>query len=151
MQKNEQEKLEYQKLVQELSPNSKLIKNCIKAFIIGGIFCIVGQFILTRLKGVGLEQEAAATYTAIVLVFIGVLLTGFGLYQRIGKFAGAGSAVPITGFANVMAAAAMEFKKEGQIMGVGAKMFVLAGPVIVFGTFASMIIGTIYYFTKGGV
>ena len=150
MQKNEEEKLEYQKLVEETSPNSKLAKNCVKAFIIGGIFCIVGQIILNTFKNMGIEQDAAATYTAIALIFIGVLLTGLGIYQRIGKFAGAGSAVPITGFANAVAAPAIEFKKEGHIMGVGAKMFILAGPVIVFGTFTSMIIGAIYYFTKGG-
>ena len=147
----EQKKLEYQKLVKEKSPNSKLGKNCVKAFIIGGLICIGGQFILNTIKNMGIEQDNAAIYTSIALIFLGVLFTGLGLYQRLGKFAGAGSAVPITGFANAVAAPAIEFKKEGHVMGVGARMFVLAGPVIVFGTFTSMIIGAVYYFSKGGM
>ena len=145
------EKDKYQKMVKELSPNSKLIPNCIKAFLIGGAFCIVGQFILNTFKNYGMTPDSAATYTSIILIFIGVALTGFGLYQRLGKFAGAGSAVPITGFANAMAAAAIEYKKEGHVMGVGARMFLLAGPVIVFGTCTSMVVGLIYFFTKGAV
>ena len=151
MQKTNTEKEKYQELVNKLSPNSKLTSNCIKAFFIGGLFCLAGQFILNTFKNYGLSQDNAATYTSILLIFIGVLLTGFGLYQRLGKFAGAGSAVPITGFANAVAAAAIEFKKEGHIMGVGARMFILAGPVIVFGTCTSMLVGILYYFTKGGV
>ena len=146
--KAEQDK--YKKLVEEVSPNSKILSNCIKAFFIGGIFCISGQFILNTLKNYGITQDNAAIYTSIILIFIGVLLTGLGLYQRIGKYAGAGSAVPITGFANAVAAPAIEFKKEGQIMGVGARMFLLAGPVIVYGTCTSMIVGAIYYLSKGG-
>ncbi|MCL2564988.1 MAG: stage V sporulation protein AC [Defluviitaleaceae bacterium] len=145
------EKTKYQELVNELSPNSKIISNTLKAFLIGGLFSIGGQFILNTFKSAGIAQDSAATYTSIVLIFIGVLLTGLGLYQRIGKFAGAGSAVPITGFANAVASPAIEFKKEGHIMGVGARMFILAGPVIVFGTFTSMIVGVFYYFSKGGL
>lgn len=148
----ERDKEKYQKLVEEKSPNTKIVGNCIRAFIIGGFICVCAQLILNTFKNMGQEHEAAVTYTAISLVFLGALLTGLGLYQKLGKFAGAGSAVPITGFANVMAAAAMEFKKEGHIMGVGAKMFILAGPVIVFGTCTSMIIGAVYYYySKGGI
>lgn len=151
MQKTEREKLEYQKLVDKTSPNSKIARNCIKAFFIGGFFCIIGQAILNTFKYMGHAQDEAATYTSIVLVLIGVLLTGFGLYQRLGKFAGAGSAVPITGFANAVASPAIEFKKEGRMMGVSTKMFILAGPVLVFGTCASMLVGLVYYYyTKGG-
>jgi len=144
------EKTKYQELVDELSPNSKILSNCFKAFCIGGLFCIAGQFILNTFKNTGMAEESAAIYTSIALIFIGVLLTGLGLYQRLGKFAGAGSAVPITGFANAVASPAIEFKKEGHIMGIGAKMFILAGPVIVFGTFTSMIVGAFYYISKGG-
>lgn len=152
MKQTEQDKSKYIKMVEEKSPNSKLTGNCIKAFIIGGFICVFGQLILNTFKNMGQEHEAAATYTAISLIFLGALFTGFGLYEKLGKFAGAGSAVPITGFANAMTASAMEFKKEGQIMGVGAKMFILAGPVIVFGTLTSMIIGAVYYYySKGGV
>jgi len=151
LQKTEQDKLNYQKLVDEKSPNSKLLGNCIKAFIVGGLICIGGQLILNVFKNMGQEHEAAVTYTSIALVFLGVLFTGLGLYEKMGKYAGAGSAVPITGFANAIASPAIEFKKEGHIMGVGARMFILAGPVIVFGTFTSMIIGAIYYYTKGGI
>ena len=152
MQITEQEKQKYQKLVEQKSPNSKLLGNSVKAFIVGGLICVFGQFILNTLKNMGQHHDNAAIYTAIALVFLGALLTGLGLYEKLGKFAGAGTAVPITGFANAMTASAIEFKKEGQIMGVGAKMFILAGPVIVFGTFASMIIGTIYYYySKGGM
>jgi len=151
LQTTEQEKLNYQKLVQKKSPNSKLVGNSVKAFIIGGFICVFGQLILNTFKNMGQLNDNAATYTAITLIFIGALLTGFGLYQRLGKFAGAGAAVPITGFANAMAASAIEFKKEGHIMGVGAKMFILAGPVIVYGTLTSMVIGVVYYYySKGG-
>ena len=152
LKQTEQDKLKYKKLVEEKSPNSKLTGNCVKAFIIGGLICVAGQLILNTFKNMGQEHEAAVTYTVISLIFLGTLFTGLGLYEKLGKFAGAGTAVPITGFANAMTASAMEFKKEGQIMGVGAKMFILAGPVIVFGTLTSMIIGTVYYYySKGGV
>lgn len=144
------QKLKYQEMVNKLSPDSKILSNCFKAFLIGGLFSISGQFILNTFKNAGISQDSAAIYTSITLIFIGVLLTGLGLYQRIGKFAGAGSAVPITGFANAVASPAIEFKKEGHIMGVGARMFILAGPVIVYGTFTSMIVGILYYFSKGG-
>ena len=149
MQKTYEAKLNYQTLVNQVSPNTKIISNCIKAFAVGGIISIIGQLILNFYKHIGINQDEAATFTSITLVFLGVLLTGFGIYSKLGKFAGAGSAVPITGFANSVAAPAIEFKKEGHIMGVGAKMFILAGPVIVFGTLTSMLVGVIYFFYKG--
>ena len=150
MQKTYEAKLDYQRLVEQVSPNSKVFSNCIKAFGVGGIISVIGQLILNLYKNRGIGQDEAATFTSITLVLIGVILTGFGFYSKLGKFAGAGSAVPITGFANSVAAPAIEFKKEGHIMGVGAKMFILAGPVIVFGTLTSMVVGAVYFFYKGG-
>ena len=150
MQKTYEAKLDYQRLVEQVSPNSKVFSNCIKAFGVGGIISVIGQLILNFYKNRGIGQDEAATFTSITLVLIGVILTGFGFYSKLGKFAGAGSAVPITGFANSVAAPAIEFKKEGHIMGVGAKMFILAGPVIVFGTLTSMVVGAVYFFYKGG-
>ena len=150
MQKTYEAKLDYQKLVDQVSPNSKIVSNCIKAFGVGGIISVIGQLIQNFYKNAGVGQDEAAAFTSITLVLIGVILTGVGVYPKLGKFSGAGSAVPITGFANSVAAPAIEFKKEGHIMGVGAKMFILAGPVIVFGTLTSMVVGSIYFFSKGG-
>ena len=150
MQKTYEAKLDYQQLVDQVSPNSKIISNCIKAFAVGGLISVLGQLVLSFYKHMGIGQEEAATFTSITLVLLGVILTGLGIYPKLGKFAGAGSAVPITGFANSVAAPAIEYKKEGHIMGVGAKMFILAGPVIVFGTLTSMVVGAIYFFSKGG-
>lgn len=141
-------KQKYQKLVEQTTPNSKLLTNCIKAFIIGGLICCLGQFISNMCISSGLSKDAAGMYTSVILVFLGVLFTGFGLYEKLGKFAGAGSVVPITGFANSVAAPAIEFKKEGFILGVGAKMFIVAGPVIVYGTLSSIIVGIVYYFMR---
>ncbi len=136
----------YAEMVKVASPNTKLIATCTRAFIIGGLICTFGQFTLNLMISNGIDKETAALYNSILLVFIGTFLSGLGLYQRLGKFAGAGSIVPITGFANSMAAAAIEFKKEGWTSGVGAKMFVIAGPVIVYGIVASVLTGTMYYF-----
>ena len=138
----------YKKKVEKASPDSPIYSNCLKAFIVGGTICILGQFITNNLLNYGLNKDDAGMYTSIILVFIGVLLTGLGLYSKIGKFAGAGSVVPITGFANAVAAPAIEFKKEGLVFGVGAKMFLVAGPVIVYGTITSILVGFIYYFMK---
>lgn len=140
----------YDELVKQVSPNSPIVTNCIKAFVVGGLISCIGQFISNVFINMGLEKEIASSYTAIILVFLGVLLTGLNLYGKLGKFAGAGSIVPITGFANAVASPAMEFKKEGWILGVGAKIFVVAGPVIVYGTITSMIVGLIYYLFGGG-
>lgn len=138
----------YKNMVDKMSPNSNLLTNCIKAFAVGGLICVLGQFIINTLMNYGLNKDEAGMYTSIILVFLGVLLTGLGLYSKLGKFAGAGSVVPITGFANAVAAPAIEFKKEGYIFGLAAKMFVVAGPVIVYGTVTSVVVGVIYYFMK---
>lgn len=139
-------KEEYAEHVKSVSPNSKLFTNVIKAFIVGGLICDVGQFITNLLKAKGLDTDTVSNITTIIMIFIGALLTALNVYNVIGKFAGAGSIVPITGFANSVVSPAMEFKTEGYVMGVGAKMFVIAGPVIVFGVCTAMIAGVIHYF-----
>ena len=149
MQQDKYLEQKYDELVKQVSPNSPIVTNCIKAFVVGGLISCIGQFIMNTLTNMGLEQDATSAYTAIILVFLGVLLTGFNLYGKIGKFAGAGSIVPITGFANAIASPAMEFKKEGLILGLAGKMFVVAGPVIVYGTVTSMIVGLCYYLFGG--
>jgi len=138
-------KEEYREIVKKASPKTDLFMPCVRAFIVGGLICDVGQFITDMYMRSGASKELAATYTSVILIFMGVLLTGLGLYQKLGKFAGAGSIVPITGFANSVASPAIEFRAEGLIFGVGAKMFAIAGPVIVYGVSTSIIIGLIYY------
>lgn len=139
-------KQEYQKYVDSKSPNSHLVTNCIWAFVVGGIICIIGQFISNYFLSKGLSREITASITSSTLIFFGVLLTAFNLYDDIGKKAGAGSIVPITGFANSVASPAMEFKTEGYVLGLGAKMFTVAGPVLVYGISTSIIVGIIHYF-----
>lgn len=135
----------YQQRVKEQMPKSHIVRNCIWAFVIGGLICTIGQAVTDFGKGVlQLDKEGTAAFAAIVMIFLGATLTGLGVYDQIGKVAGAGSIVPITGFANSIVAPAMEFKREGYIMGVGAKMFILAGPVLVYGIFSSVIYGLIY-------
>lgn len=138
-------KKEYQKYVDGKSPDSKLLRNLIRAFIVGGLICIVGQFITNFLKMRGLGQDETASITSLLMIFLGALLTGLNVYDDIGRYAGAGSIVPITGFANSIVSPAMEFKSEGYIMGVGAKMFVIAGPVLVYGISTSVIAGIIHF------
>lgn len=139
---------QYGRLVQELSPDSPMGKDCFHAFWIGGLICTLGQLLLNFYKGLGLDETNAGTATSMSLVFLSALLTGFSLYDNIAKHAGAGTLVPITGFANAIAAPAVEFKTEGFILGVGAKMFTIAGPVIVYGTVASVVYGVIYWICK---
>jgi len=141
-------KARYQELVKEVSPNSHLAADCFKAFCVGGLICTLGQFITNYFTTRQYPEDKASLYTSVILIFCAILLTGLGLYEKIGKFAGAGSIVPITGFANSVASPAIEFKKEGWILGLGAKMFIVAGPVIVYGTLASFLVGIIYYFMK---
>ena len=136
---------EYGKLVDELSPRSPMGKNSFHAFWIGGLICVIGQLILNGYTALGLEKEDAGTATSMTLVAISALLTGLSLYDNIAKHAGAGTLVPITGFANSITAPAVEFKTEGFILGVGAKMFTIAGPVIVYGVSASVVYGLIYW------
>ncbi len=141
-----QYKNQYDNIVKEHSPKNKVISNTIKAFVVGGIICCIGELLTNTYTGMGLTFNEASTFTTDSLIAISVILTGFNVYDNIGKFAGAGALIPITGFANSMASAAMEYKKEGYIYGLGAKLFTIAGPVIVYGVIASVIIGIIYYF-----
>jgi len=123
-------------------------KNCIKAFIVGGIICCIGQLIYYGIVKLGFNVDDSMAITSIILVFLGAFLTGINIYNKIGKFAGAGSIIPITGFANSIVAPAMEHRKEGLVTGVGAKMFIIAGPVLVYGIIFSFICGLIYCFIK---
>ena len=138
---------EYKKLVDEISPNSPVGKDCLGAFLVGGIICTIGQFFINYYTKIGLDKESAGTAASMSLGVISAVLTGLSLYDNIAKFAGAGTLVPITGFANAISAPAVEFKTEGFILGVGAKMFTIAGPVIVYGLFASVAYGLIYWLT----
>ena len=137
---------EYAKLVQSRMPKSPMWKDCLLAFVVGGAICTLGQLFLT-LYGNWLDKTDAGTATSMTLVALSALLTGLSLYDNIAKFAGAGTLVPITGFANAIAAPAVEFKTEGFILGVGAKMFTIAGPVIVYGLAAGVVYGLIYWIT----
>ena len=139
---------EYEKLTQEKSPNSKLFRNCLWAFVVGGSICVIGEGLTQLYMYLGAVETNARTWTSITLVFIGVLLTALNIYSKIAKHAGAGTLVPITGFANSVAAPAIEFKSEGYILGLGAKMFTIAGPVIVYGTLAGVIYGLILAIVK---
>ena len=136
---------EYAKLVKELSPKSPVLKDCFHAFWIGGLICTIGQLICNGYKALGLDQETAGAASSMTLVALSALLTGLSLYDDIAKHAGAGTLVPITGFANAIAAPAVEFKTEGFILGTAAKMFTIAGPVIVYGVSASVVYGLIYW------
>lgn len=144
-----QEILRYAQLVKRLSPKSDLGTGLFRAFWVGGVICMIGQGI-TDLFAYGLKwgAQASSTATSITLIFISALLTGIGVYDRIGKYAGAGSIVPITGFANSVVAPAMEFRREGLVMGVGAKLFTLSGPVLVYGISSSIIVGLITFFLE---
>ena len=134
---------QYDKLVKEKSPNSPILKNCFNAFWVGGLICTIGQIILDFCLFNGMEQSLASTVVSISLIAISAFLTSINVFNRIGKFAGAGSLVPITGFANSIVSPAIEYKSEGYVMGVGGKMFTVAGPVLVFGISTSIIVGII--------
>ena len=136
-------KKQYEQYVKEITPVHNLGLNMCRAFLTGGLICTLGQFILNTAQNYGLNQETAGSWCSLILILLSVLLTGLNLYSKIGKFGGAGGLVPITGFANSMVSAAMEFKTEGYILGLGAKMFSIAGPVIVYGISASVLYGLI--------
>ena len=138
-------KKDYQDYVDKKSPNSPIGINIIKAFFVGGFICLIGQFINDFWAWRDLSQDDASAATSITLVFIGIFLTAINVYSKIGKFAGAGSIVPITGFANSIASPAIEFKSEGLVLGVGAKLFQVAGPVLVYGISTSIVVGLIYF------
>lgn len=137
-------KKDYQDYVNQKSPNSPILKNCFNSFWVGGLICSIGQIIMEYCKYRGLDTQISGTITSIILIGISAFLTGLNLFNKIGKFAGAGSLVPITGFANSIVSPAMEYKSEGYVMGVGAKMFTVAGPVLVFGISTSILVGIVY-------
>ena len=138
-------KKEYQNYIDKKSPNSPIIKNCFNAFWVGGLICVIGQLINNLCKYNGLDTQISGTIVSIVLIGISAFLTGLNIFNKIGKFAGAGSLIPITGFANSIVSPAMEYKSEGYVMGVGAKMFTVAGPVLVYGISSSILLGMIYF------
>ena len=138
---------DYQKLVDGMSPKSPMWRDCLNAFWIGGLICVLGQFFIHSYQNMGMDKADAGTATSMSLVVLSAVLTGLSLYDDIAKHAGAGTLVPITGFANSIAAPAVEFKTEGFVLGVGAKMFTIAGPVIVYGLSASVVYGLIYWIT----
>ena len=134
---------EYQQYVQQKSQKSPIVKDVVLAFVIGGLICVVGQLIQNGWSAAGLDKEDAGAATSICMVLLSALLTGFNLYNKLARFGGAGTLVPITGFANSVVSPAMEFRREGLVMGVGAKLFTLAGPVLVYGICGSVIVGLI--------
>ena len=139
---------EYEAYVKEKTPVHKLGLNMGKAFVTGGVICLIGQVILNYCKNQGLSEEIAGSWTSLILVLFSVILTGLNVYSKIAKWGGAGALVPITGFANSVAAPAIEFQKEGQVFGIGCKIFTIAGPVILYGIFTSWMLGVIYWIGK---
>ena len=138
---------EYDQMSKKASPNSKSWINIPMAFLVGGLICTLGEVILNIFTHFGAEKEAAGAWASIILVFLSALFTGLGIYEKLARHAGAGTLVPITGFANAVVSSAIESKSEGYILGVGAKIFTIAGPVILYGTTASVIYGLVYYCT----
>ncbi len=136
---------DYQEYVNQKSPNSPILKNCVNAFLIGGLICSIGQIIFSFCQYKGLDETSSGTIVSITLIAISAFLTALNIFNKIGKIAGAGSLVPITGFANSIVAPAMEYKSEGYIMGVGAKMFTVAGPVLVYGISTAILVGLVYW------
>ena len=135
---------DYQKYVDQKTPNSPILKNCFNAFGVGGLICSIGQIIFEISQMRGVDEQTSYAIVSICLIFISAFLTALNIFNKIGKFAGAGSLVPITGFANSIVSPAMEYKSEGYVMGVGAKMFTVAGPVLVYGISSSILVGLIY-------
>lgn len=143
---NEQKKQEYEQYVKSMTPTHNLWKQMAKAFLVGGVICVLGQFIMnTAMNQFGLDQQTAGSWCSLILVLTSVVLTGFNIYPSIVKWGGAGALVPITGFANSVSAPAIEFQKEGQVFGIGCKIFTIAGPVILYGIVASWVLGLIYW------
>ena len=142
--KNKMTNQEYNEYVKTKTPSSKLLKNCIMAFIIGGLICCIGQVLIAIYKQFGMTDDNAKAAVSVTLIFLGAFLTGLDIYPKIAKHAGAGTIVPITGFANSVVAPALEAKTEGFVLGTGAKIFTIAGPVILYGTLASFVAGIVY-------
>lgn len=142
------EKKEYQDYVKQITPMHNLLLQMLKAFLVGGGISLIGQFILNIAKNMGMDQDTSGSICSLILIFISVVLTGFNIYPKIVKFGGAGALVPITGFANSVAAPAIEYRKEGQVYGIGCKIFTIAGPVILYGIFTSWLLGLGYWIGK---
>lgn len=149
MEQKEKKNQEYNEYVKQVTPTHSLPANMAKAFVLGGIICMVGQVILNLATNqFGLDKEIAGSWCSMILVLTSVLLTGFNIYPSLANWGGAGALVPITGFANSVAAPAIEFQKEGQVFGIGCKIFTIAGPVILYGIFTSWVLGLIYWIGK---
>lgn len=154
-QKSEQEELsqkekeqKYQEHVKEVTPKYSMALRMLKAFVMGGLICVIGQCILNYATNTcGLDKETAGSWCSMLLVLVSVLLTGFNVYHKLVEWGGAGALVPITGFANSIASAAIEYQKEGQVFGIGCKIFTIAGPVILYGILTSWVLGLLYYFS----
>ena len=145
MNANEEQKQQYNEYVKQVTPTHNLPLEMGKAFVTGGVICLLGQIILNTVMGMGIDKDTAGTWCSVLLVLLSILLTGFNIYPAIAKWCGAGALVPITGFANGVAAPAIEYKKEGQVFGVGCKIFTIAGPVILYGIFTSWLLGLGYW------
>lgn len=143
--RDEQKAKEYEKYVKKVTPTHSLPLNMAKAFLVGGLICVLGQYILNTAQAMGADRETAGSWCSLILIFLSVLFTGLNLYPKLAKFGGAGTLVPITGFANSVAAPAIEYQKEGQVFGIGCKIFTIAGPVILYGVFSSWLLGVVYY------
>ncbi len=143
--KKEHLQQKYNNYVKQVTPTHNLWLNMIKAFVTGGIICVIGQFILNTCQNYGMDTETAGSWCSMILVLLSVLLTGLNLYPSIANWGGAGALVPITGFANGVAAPAIEFQKEGQVFGIGCKIFTIAGPVILYGIMTSWVLGVLYW------
>jgi stage V sporulation protein AC len=139
---------EYNKYVEDVTPKSKKLSNIVKAFAVGGVICVTGQFINNLLSMRGFSDDTSSSITTLIMIFLGALFTGLNIYDELGRYAGGGSIVPITGFANSIVSPAMEHRSEGFITGVGARMFVIAGPVLVYGVLSSVVIGIVYYLLR---
>ena len=139
----------YSRLVSNMTPHSRHLRGCLRAFWVGGVICCIGQALGMLGDALQLSETEAPMFTSVVLIFLGTTLTGIGIYDKIGRYAGCGTIVPITGFANSVAAPAIEFRREGIILGIGARIFQLAGPVLVYGIVSSMLVGFIYWAVRG--
>ena len=138
---------EYDKLTKKMSPPSPKLKNCVMAFLVGGAICMGGQLLFFLFQNMGFNKETSSCLVSVVIIFLTAVFTGIGLFDKLAKHAGAGTLVPVTGFANSVVSPAIEFKSEGFVLGVGANMFKIAGPVIVYGTVASVVYGIVYWIT----
>ena len=138
-------KNDYESYVKEKTPVRKLLPDMSRAFVTGGSICVLGEFILNYCENLGLDKDTSGSWCSLILVLLSVILTGFGIYPKLANWGGAGALVPITGFANSVAAPAIEYKKEGQVMGIGCKIFSICGPVILYGIFASWVLGFVYW------